>query len=234
MLRTREANGAAAPNVVAMASASTEQRSDNSRVLRVVGLAWAFALAVMVATQIAATVLDRSVAFLTREPQAALEGVWYAGATSNVGAVLWFAGAGACAVAWLALRDGYRSPFLHGAVLLTVLGADDLFLLHDVPYAKVVPEIVVLGFYFFLLAAFPVVHRHFLQAHGVLPFLPLSLALLVFSGVLDQYFPGHHIVEDGAKLLAVVTLVTALGLTAVQTLRAAVEARRPADYSGAP
>jgi hypothetical protein len=192
-------------------------------------LAWAGAVAVIVLFQVVAFVLDRPFSFLSREPQKALDGVWYAGSFSNLGAVMWAVGATACAVAWLALRprgETLRSPLLHAALLLALLGADDLFLLHDELYVKAVREEIVFGVYLLLFAGYGVVHRDWLQPRGGLLLLPLGLALLVVSAVMDRYWDGHHVFEDGVKFVGIVTLVFFFARAALASLTEA--ASRPA------
>lgn len=189
------------------------------------GFVWAGVALLMLLTYLASRALDEPVGYFTREPQVALEGKWYAGSISNVGALLWCVGATAALVAWRAVawRD-LRSPLLHTGVLLALIGADDFFLLHDFLYDKVVEEELLWGGYFLLIAAYGFVHRDALRRAGVLLLVPVTLACFTVSALIDQLEFDDQLFEDGVKLLG----IAAIALLAVRLALAALEAARSA------
>jgi hypothetical protein len=177
---------------------------------------------VMLGGWLMASVVDRELAFLTREPQSALKGAWYAGAVSNLGAVLWMVGITACGLAWLVERAKGRreGPLLAATLLLALLGADDFFLLHEGLYWRVIEERWIFGAYLVLFVAYLVIYRGFLRPHGGLVVLPLGLAFFGVSAVFDQYFKGRHLFEDGFKLAGIATVVYLFTMISFRTLLA--------------
>lgn len=173
---------------------------------------------VMLGAQLAASVLDRELAFLTREPQAALQGVWYAGAISNVGALLWAMGVTSSVLAALVQPEG-AMPLLAAAGLMILMGADDFFLLHEGIYDKVVEDRWVFAVYLVLLVAYLVAFRGFLARYGAIPIFVLGIGLLVLSGVFDQFWWGYHLVEDGAKLAGIATITFLFAVISYRRLR---------------
>jgi hypothetical protein len=194
------------------------------------------AVLVVVAMQLIAFALDRSLSFLSREPQSALGVAWYAGAMANVGAVLWVVGATACGLAWLVERAKGRSatPLLVAAVLLVLLGTDDFFLLHEGLYGRLVPAEWVFGGYLILLVGYVVAFRDFLRPHDGLIALPLGIGLFVVSAVFDHYWYGHDVVEDGSKLLGIAVIVGSLTLIAFSYLRGPEASTSRAPAQGSP
>ena len=184
---------------------------------------WAGVVVLMLLTLLASRALDEPVGYFTREPQLALNGKWYAGSISNVGALLWCIGATAALLAWrvVAWRD-WRSPLLHAGVLLALIGADDFFLLHDVLYDKVIEEEILWGVYFLLLAAYAYVHRAYLRREGVLGLIPLTLVCFTLSAGIDQQDFEDQLFEDGIKLLG----IAAVCLMAVQLALSALSRDR--------
>ena len=181
-------------------------------------IAVALALSALAVAQLAAAILDRRTYFLTAEPQAALNGPWYAGSISTLGGVAWFAGATSCLLAWLVIR---KRPLLLGGLLLALVGGDDLFLLHEGLYRKAFSERWVFATYLALFVAYAVVYRAMLRRFDGVRLLGLGIALLVISALVDRYWPGHRLIEDGAKLLAIATIVALFGAMAFAHLREA-------------
>ena len=145
--------------------------------------------------------------------------------------MLWFVGATAAAVGWLAAeRRDLRSPLLHAAVLLTLLGLDDLFLLHEKVYSRVIDaEGLIFGTYALLFVLFTVLHRKVLEEHGVLALVPIALLCFAASTFMDLRYDEKQSVEDGTKLLGIATLALMAGQLAVSSLvgeRRATTARR--------
>lgn len=192
-----------------------------ARARRSAALAIGLAVAVALAMQAAAAVLDRPLALLALEPQTALDGDWYTGAMSNVGNVAWIAGAAVCLLAWLVERSLARParPLLLAGLLLTVIGADDLFLLHEGLYRKVIGERWVFAFYLILFAAYAVTYRSFLRRYGGLAVLSLGIGFLIVSALLDEYTRNRYLLEDGAKLMGIGTIVSLFVVIAYTRLR---------------
>jgi hypothetical protein len=176
--------------------------------------------------QLAASVLDRPIELLSREPQIALKGVWYAGAMSNVGSLAWFVGATACLLAWLVERSLGRNatPLLLAGLLLTILGADDLFVLHDGLYRKFVGERWTYALYLVLFAAYVFAYRRFLRRYDGLRILGVAFAFFLTSLLLDRLENQRHLLEDGAKLLGIATIVSLFTAISFSHLRGAAAA----------
>jgi hypothetical protein len=185
-------------------------------------LVWAGVAAIILGTKLASVALDEPVQYFTRDVPTAVDEKWYAGSISNVGGVLWFVGVTACMLAWLVRgRRDLGSPLLHAAVLLTIVGGDDLFLLHEGLYSKVAREQFVFAVYLALFAAFTVAHRQFLRAHGVLALVPLAIVFFMISAFLDKFRDQDQTIEDATKLLGITTLVVLCFHISLSSLRRA-------------
>ncbi len=81
---------------------------------------------------ILAAVLDVSGGILSREPQVTLDGPYYTGVLSNLGALVWMAGV-VIALAGVATsgEPDVRRMYLAAAAVGAVLLIDDFFLVHD-------------------------------------------------------------------------------------------------------
>jgi hypothetical protein len=185
-------------------------------------LAWIAVAAVMVAVKAASVVLDEAVHLFTKDVASLADLNWYAGAISNAGGILWFVGATACGLAWfVAARGALGSPLLHLSLFLVIVGADDVFLLHEGLYSKAVEEELPFTIYAVALVAFAVLHRRFLADRGVLVLAPLALVFFAASAFMDRTYDEKQTIEDGTKLLGIATLV-------VLALRLALESLAPA------
>lgn len=176
---------------------------------------------VLVAVWLAVRVTGRESAFFTREPAAALGGDWYAGVVSNFTALGWAAGAIACLLAWVVLRR-VRSPaapaFLWAGGITTLLLCDDLLLIHDgLLYELGIWEGFVYCGYAVALGWFLVRYGSFLGRDRLVV---IAVAGVFFAGSLffDQVMEGHHLKEDGLKLLAVVTWSSVLVTASLRAL----------------
>lgn len=192
-----------------------------ARARRSAAIAIGVAVATALAMQAAATVLDRPLSVLALEPQTALDGYWYTGAMSNIGNVAWVVGAAACLLAWLVERSLARParPLLLAGLLLTAIGADDLFLLHEGLYRKVIGERWVFALYLVLFAAYAVTYRDFLRRYSGLAVLSLGIGFLIVSALFDEYTRGQFLLEDGAKLMGIGTIVSLFAVIAFTRLR---------------
>lgn len=179
------------------------------RVLAVVAvpalIAVTIALGIAVATDVPAS-------SLLRDPAAVLEGPWYVGFFSTSGGVLWFI-SGAVSLLALSLDVPHRCRSLLRALAISslILGADDLFLLHETIKNDLgIPSPVTVGFYgLVVLGSFYVARRQLLAspnvavALGAMILLGTSL-LLDFAGEAGLPTPPFSaIVEDVAKFVGI-------------------------------
>ncbi|MGI9659032.1 MAG: hypothetical protein ACR2OD_08990, partial [Gaiellaceae bacterium] len=165
------------------------------------------------------------IAVLTRDAAVVGEDVPYAGAISNLGAVIWCVAAVTSLLAAALLRRNGQARewwlFLFAAgALSALLLADDLFLLHDeiLPRYAEIPQKAVLLAYVVLTAAFA---WHFRRQILATRFAPLLVGLVFFAAsiVVDEMFEtrdfdiivigealqARNLVEDGFKLLGIVS-----------------------------
>lgn len=160
----------------------------------------------------------------------------YVGLISNFGIVLWGSAASVCLfAAWLLRADaghGQHAEFLAAAGLLSsVLLFDDLYLLHEevIPERLHIPQPLVLAAYVVLVAWFMARYRRLIEGSD---FVLLLLAGFFFavSVLIDIVFPegeilivgdlpGRDLVEDGPKLLGIVTWTIYMWRTATQLAR---------------
>ena len=194
-------------------------------------LAWIVVGAVMVAVKAASVALDEAVHLFTKDVASLADLNWYAGSISNVGGILWFVGATACGLAWfVAARGALMSPLLHLALFLAVVGADDVFLLHEGLYSKAVEEELPFALYAVALVAFAIVHRRYLARRGVLLLAPLALVFFTASAFMDRSYDEKQTIEDGTKLLGIATIVVLalrLSLASLAPARLAETEERP-------
>jgi len=185
---------------------------------------------------VAVRMTGRESAFFTREPAAALGGDWYAGVVSNLTVLGWAPGAIASLLAWAVLRRA-SSPaapaFLWAGGITTVLLCDDLLLVHDgLLYELGVWEGLVYCGYAAALGWFLVRYGPFLGRDRLVV---IAVAGVLFAGSLffDQVLEGHHLKEDGLKLLAVVTWSSVLVTASLRALApSAVTAAEPLAAPG--
>jgi hypothetical protein len=166
------------------------------------------------------------IAFLTRDPITAItdDAPCYAGCVSNLGILVW------CSAAAVALFSGWfvyrNSVHREWALFLIASGVataglmlDDLFMLHEevLPDHFGMPQIAVYGLYASLALAYLLRFHNTIFRTDYLLLLTavclfavsISMDLLPFD---DFYVPfiaadflGRHLVEDGAKLLGIVS-----------------------------
>ncbi|HVR28074.1 MAG TPA: hypothetical protein VMS86_00955 [Thermoanaerobaculia bacterium] len=164
-----------------------------------------------------------------RDPAAITGAPPYVGLFSNVGVLLWAAAATICLfVAVLVGRSsGARLAFWwYAGVLTLALLIDDLFLFHEVvfPYHLHVPEPLVYAAYGLATAGFlALFHRRILGTDAVL--LGLALAWFAASLAVDHWghlwLPrGFFLVEDGLKLLGIVSWLLYFARTGYSEARA--------------
>lgn len=156
----------------------------------------------------------------------------YFGLFSSVGIVLWAAAATLCvftAAAIAARASRSQTPisfWVYAGVLSLALLADDLFLLHEVlfPFHLHVPEPIVYVLYGLLAAGFlAIFHRTILRTEYLL--LALALGWFAASLVVDRWGHlvlerGFWLVEDGFKMLGIVSWLAYFARTAYREVRA--------------
>ena len=192
--------------------------------LALLGVAWAAAALVLLMASAAGMVLDRPLGDFTMDPVTALEGPAYIGFVSSVGAVGWSVGCGACLIGALTLDGRARLAFAFGGLLTALLLADDLFLIHEAYIERVgLPMIAAPMIYAGLATAYFVGFRDFLRRHGIW-FLPMAGAFLAASAGVDAALEDDapFVVEDGTKLLGIVTWTSFFVAATVAELRALV------------
>ncbi len=179
---------------------------------------------------VASQVLDKPYAFFTRETVEALRGDTCSGvecsfvaALSNLGIVLWLSTAAVCVFTAILLRSVAgsplrSSPYLYAGLLTAALGLDDMVALHEFTYTALVGERQVFAAYALVLVLFLIAFRRFL-ARTSLVLLGLALAGFAFSVVMDRALPGHHLFEDGSKLLGIAAWGTYFIGTAYRDVR---------------
>lgn len=192
----------------------------------------AFALAVLLlaVVAVAAALGEHDLAFFTREPVTALQrdtctgaACSYVGIVSNVGVLVWAAGATAAFLAAAASTGRRRSMLLAAGTLTVVLLADDMLLLHEYAWRELpaTSESAIFAVYGVLIAAFALAFCREVAALDHAPLAVLALGLLGVSLVADRFALGGHLAEDGAKLLATVAWASFLVATAL-TARPAI------------
>jgi hypothetical protein len=181
---------------------------------RVLGLAYAVTLGVVLAAAIGARALDRPLSHVTHDPLAVAKEPFYVGALSNLGVLVWWTVAVACLLAAIVLRHERRDlaqPLAAAGVLSAVLALDDLFMGHDVilPDKLGVPEPVTYAAYAVIGVAFLWIFRAFLRRT---PLLLLGVAALFFAAStgIDLGTEGDEeerlaAIEDVLKLFGIVT-----------------------------
>jgi hypothetical protein len=173
-------------------------------------------VAVLGAAVAFAAAVDVDGSFLTREPQAALDGPSYAGVISNLGALVWAAGAMMALVGWLSSPGAEaRRMFRAGTIVGVALLVDDFFLIHDIVGARIeTADRLMPAIY---LAAVVALLLRFREALGPLAAggILASLVLLGMSAGADVLLnETDQIVEDGLKFLGSCTWATAWTLRA--------------------
>ncbi len=192
--------------------------------VRVLIVAMTIGLLGVACTGILAVLLDKDPDMFTREPQIALEGPWYVGSLSNMGAVFWCVATVASGLTATVLSGRLQRMFAAVGVLSAALLFDDLFLLHDAVYPKLgINETMVQAIY--LLAIVVIVLRFRAEMGNlVIAGVVLTLGWWGVSVFLDTFFNDHAInldqlSEDGAKFIGIVVWAGTWTALAHLTLR---------------
>lgn len=162
---------------------------------------------------------------LVRDPNAIANNPGYFGLVSNLGIVLWIAGA-VCALQAHAALGRNRSSHLgaalfFGGIFAAVMGLDDLFMLHEAIATTGIPELVVLVPHALLLATLAY-HAWFIRSGTPWVLLAAGIAAFGLSMAVDVYpaeFGGQVFIEESFKLLGIMLLAAYLVMTSRQALR---------------
>lgn len=149
-------------------------------------------------------------ALLTRDVAASLGAKFYLGVLSSIGALLWCAAATTCFLGAAVLRrwSGQRecAGFLLGCgILLTALGLDDFFMLHEVVYPRLgVEEGVLVIFYAAGLVALILRYRSVFLDSELLLWV-IGAVLFAISVLVDAFVKDATAFEDIPKAAAICT-----------------------------
>jgi hypothetical protein len=149
-------------------------------------------------------------AFLTRDVAATLGAKFYLGVLSSVGALLWCAAATTCYLGAAVLRrfadQRECAGFLLGSgVLLTALGLDDFFMLHEVVYPRLgLQEGVLVVMYAAGLVALILRFRSVLLDSDILLWV-IGALLFVVSVLVDGFAHDSTAFEDIPKAAGICT-----------------------------
>ena len=200
------------------------------RVAALVGIA----TATVALVGLLALALDQPVAFLTRDPPAAVRDgacsteCFYAGLLSNLGVLVYAGGASVCLFVLFVLpadRSPQRRTIAWGAVLLVVLLTDDMFGLHDhlapsyVPRGEQVVQVAIGAAALLYVIGF----RQRLVDSGLAALVVVAGAMYAVSTGSDAARLGGHLLEDGSKFVGIVSLSALLIALAVQELKQELE-----------
>lgn len=196
-----------------MSSGDDLTSAKKSSQLRPVVIVVCLSVLLLLALAIFSQLVGADISQITRDPLAVAEGEVYWGALSNLGVLIWFAGAAVALFAALLLRnvsdDKARVRFLVAIATLTAfLTLDDLFMFHERIWGRLtgLDEIVLYAIYAAVTLAIFVQGR---KAIAEAPSLGLGISLLFFvlSLVFDKLdgslLPMHFLFEDGAKFVGV-------------------------------
>ncbi len=204
-------------------------------------IAAAFAVALLGLGAVFAVSLQGGVtmASLTVDPVAAGHLPLYTGLLSNIGVLVWWAGATACAVLGLILhRQGARDarPVLLSGAALAFLCLDDFFLLHeDVAPAIGLSSSAASASYVVAALVFAYVIRDYIRASRwtlflfAVAFLGTSLAIDFANDLVNEgSTPGiEYLGEDGTKFIGIVLFVTFFVGSAAQRVMSLLDEPRP-------
>jgi hypothetical protein len=161
-------------------------------------------------------------AHISRDPAHLADFPIYYGLLSNIGILIWTAGASVALFSSFLLSAGKGRSLLRWAGILTlILTVDDFFLLHDAVFPGVL-HIDGLYLYLFYLLAFPLfflLHLRFILEQTEYKILALGLFLLGTSVLMDlELLPGGIDVEDSFKIAGMATFAYYWILSSFQLL----------------
>jgi hypothetical protein len=198
-------------------------------------LAWlpiGVALGILGAAVIARACFDIPWREVMADPAAVTGRPFYLGFVSNVGALLWAAGASIFLFSYHVHRtSGHDAEWgrflLCSGLFVGLLGVDDMFMLHDyaIPRYTPISQTLVVASYAGLAALYTIRFAP-LIAQTAYPVFVAAMAMLAFSAGLDQIQDRFSIAmfgkgfwEDAAKLLGIATWLSYAVQTSAAVLR---------------
>ncbi len=169
----------------------------------------------LIAVALVSSYLEIPVSIFTRDPMAVASGHPFFGFVSNIGVILWSASVTVSFFAYILLKTNNAPQntiqfVASGGALSLILLFDDLFMLHDrifPMYFGLGEKLIFLVYGLFFLAYIIVFFKKIINTNFV--YLTLSVFFFSLSIVVDilpeSLLPMHHLFEDGAKLLGIVS-----------------------------
>lgn len=170
-------------------------------------------------------------AVLMRDPAATRDLPLHTGLISNVGVLVWFAGAVICLFTAHVLRRTALplSAYLFASGVLTlVLALDDFLMIHEfLSWALAIPEYTIVGTYAVLTSCWLIAFKRIISQTDHLLLL-LALTFFALSLVPDTAAVRAlgeerlmRLLEDGGKLLGIVTWTSYFAVTSTRAIHAA-------------
>ena len=173
---------------------------------------------------------------LTRDPLAITKAPFYFGAISNIGILFWCSAVAICFFSFRLLSDirknkEFQRFFLFSGGITSILLLDDLFLIHEevFPYYLNIPEKLAFVGYGMIISLYLIkVRKTILKTEFI--FLNLAFCFLGLSVTID-FFPiftrlfgneGEFLLEDGFKLLGIISWFTYFARACVEQLKSAI------------
>lgn len=158
------------------------------------------------------------IAKFTRDPLAITGGHPFLGIISNIGAILWSSSAAFCLLSFSILREKQKSAdtigFIgFGGIISLVLLIDDFFMIHERIFPKYfgIHEKLLFILYGLLIILY---FAHYIRIILTTEFLYLIFVFLFFGislavdSISESIIPMHHLFEDGAKFIGIVSWVS--------------------------
>lgn len=197
------------------------------------------ALAILVIIRLQTSI---PIANLTRDPLAIVESPFYFGLVSNLSILLWCSCAAICFLVALAIPQSkiskkFRLFLLFSGLITSLLLLDDLFLLHEEAFPNYVhiPEKIVFLVYAILLFLYILKFRKVILKTKfftlILAFVFFGFSMLLDKGIttiIPQIWlqdGGSYLLEDGAKLLGILSWLVYFVQICVSCLKKAIETK---------
>ena len=162
---------------------------------------------------------------LMRDPNAIANHPRYFGIISNLGVVLWIASAAVALQAYASLglkrRGEFSGLLFSGGIFATLMGLDDLFMLHEsISVTGLAEPLILLPHALFL--AVCCYYAWLMRTET--PWLVLGAAIMSFGlsllfDLYPSYFPGQMLLEEGFKLYGILLFSTYMFLVGHAALR---------------
>ncbi|WP_009633195.1 hypothetical protein [Synechocystis sp. PCC 7509] len=193
-------------------------------------------LLALLALTLASQVAGISVSYFTRDPSAIMGEPFYIGLLSNLGILLWCSSAAICLFSFVVFRGGVKNTeitsfFLFSSVLTIILLFDDFFLIHESvfpDYLNISENFFYVGYVSALLAYLArfrktIFKTEFLFLLLALNFFGLSIFIDLFQQTFHLLKPNlADLIEDGCKLLGIVSWCTYLVRESIQQVKSKV------------